>query len=349
MVGTSFASDLFEVPGSLAAGLLCIVLALLCAIVMRARKASCVVVADDFGISLERSRGIVLALKGGVVTCTSVMANGDAAVEAIEMAREHGLLHLVGLHLNLTEGRPVSDPSRVPSLLLEEGETQSGTELKGGPLLRGKMGYRTACASGAIRAEDAAEEALAQLRWFEKHVGRMPHFVDGHQHCHVVPAVREQLASVFAAAGVRHTRIPTERKPPMTLCPLCSVVDVEAEQARATFSAHGISSCAGFVGLSLCGVDYSPDELVNAVATQLRHGARSCEVMVHPGLPDSDDNAAQPAWDDFGRCAPQSHPIPGAPLPSTPSLAAPRDLATTLRVANVGALKSCLTAARTSP
>lgn len=303
------AAELLAIPDSLAVGLLCIVLGLLCAFVLRSRKARCVVVADDFGISLERSRGILLALKGGVVTCTSVMANGDAAIEAIEMAREHGLLHLVGLHLNLTEGRPVSDPSRVPSLLLEEGETQPGTGLKGGPLLRGKMGYRTACASGVIRAEDAAEEARAQLRWFEKHVGRMPHFVDGHQHCHVVPAVRKELASVFAAAGVRRTRIPTERKPPMTLCPLCSMVDLEAEQARATFSAYGISSCDGFVGLSLCGVDYTPDQLVNAVATQLRQGARSCEVMVHPGLPDSDESADQPAWDDFGRSETRRHEL----------------------------------------
>merc|ERR1719502_581876 len=119
------------------------------------------------------------ALKGGVVTCTSVMANGAAAAEAIQMARDEGLLHLVGLHLNLTEGRPVSDPQRVSSLLLKEGQSQPGTGLKGGPLLLGKMGYRAACASGAICPEEVAEEARAQLRWFKEHVGRMPHFVDG--------------------------------------------------------------------------------------------------------------------------------------------------------------------------
>jgi len=190
-------------------------------------------------------------------------------------------------------------------LLLEEGETQSGTELKGGPLLRGKMGYRTACASGAIRAEEVAEEARAQLRWFEKHVGRMPHFVDGHQHCHVVPAVREALAAVFAAAGVRRTRIPSERKPPRTLCPLCSIVDEEAELARAVFGAQGVASCDGFVGLSLCGVDYSPDELVTAVETQLQQGAKSCEVMVHPGLP----QAGEAAWDDFSKSMTRQHEL----------------------------------------
>merc|ERR1740115_381296 len=178
---------------------------------LHVRKPRCVVVADDFGISMERSRGIIQALKSGVVTSTSVMANGDAAVEAIEMARANGLLGVVGLHLNLTEGRPLSRPQDIPSLLLQRGEThQPGTGLKGGTLLRGKMGYRNACGSGELKAAEAATEARAQLAWFEKHVGCMPRFVDGHQHCHVVPAVREALAAVFAAAGVRVTRVPKE-------------------------------------------------------------------------------------------------------------------------------------------
>ena len=138
------------------------------------RKPCCVIVADDFGISIERSRGIIKALKSGVVTATSVMANGDAAAEAIEMARVSGFLEVVGLHLNLTEGHPVSDPRDVPSLLLKESETQPGTGLKGGALLRGKMGYRAACASGVISPEEAAAEARAQLVWFQRQVAENP-------------------------------------------------------------------------------------------------------------------------------------------------------------------------------
>jgi predicted glycoside hydrolase/deacetylase ChbG (UPF0249 family) len=138
------------------------------------RKPRCVIVADDFGISIERSRGIIKALKSGVVTATSVMANGDAAAEAIEMARVSGFLEVVGLHLNLTEGHPVSDPRDVPSLLLKESETQPGTGLKGGALLRGKMGYRAACASGVISPEEAAAEARAQLAWFQRQVAENP-------------------------------------------------------------------------------------------------------------------------------------------------------------------------------
>ena len=57
---------------------------------LHARKPRCVVVADDFGISMERSRGIIRALNSGVVTNTSVMANGDAAVEGRAGARPVG-------------------------------------------------------------------------------------------------------------------------------------------------------------------------------------------------------------------------------------------------------------------
>ena len=273
---------------------------------LHVRKPRCVVVADDFGISMERNRGIIRALKSGVVTSTSVMANGDAAVEAIEMARANGLLGVVGLHLNLTEGRPLSQPQDIPSLLLQRGEThQPGTGLKGGTLLRGKMGYRKACGSGEVKAAEAATEARAQLAWFEKHVGCMPRFVDGHQHCHVVSVVREALAAVFAAAGVRVTRVPKERKPSRSLCPLCSIVDLEAEEARAVFEAHGVSSCEGFVGLSLCGVDYSADDLLHAVRTQMEHGARSCEVMVHPG----EAHMKGTPWDDFSGSAARQHEL----------------------------------------
>ena len=60
------------------------------------------------------------------MTHTSVMANGLVAAEALELARQHGLLDSVGLHLNLTEGRCVAPAEHVPSLLLQEPEGEAG-------------------------------------------------------------------------------------------------------------------------------------------------------------------------------------------------------------------------------
>ena len=98
----------------------------------------CTVVADDFGISEQRNLGIVDAMLHGVVTHTSIMANGAAATSAVALARQHGLSHRNNLHLNLTEGRPLLG-EQVTSLLDDSGQR-----------LRGKVGFRKACNDGMI-------------------------------------------------------------------------------------------------------------------------------------------------------------------------------------------------------
>ena len=81
----------------------------------------------------------------------------------------------LGLHLNLSEGRPLSPRDEVPSLVDEDGR------------LLGKAGLWAACADGAVRPSDVAREANVQLRQFALLVGRSPTHVDGHQHAHVAP------------------------------------------------------------------------------------------------------------------------------------------------------------------
>ena len=81
-----------------------------------------VIVADDFGVSEQRNLGILHAMEAGVVTLASVMVNGAAAEAGIQLARERGFLGRLGLHLNLTEGRPLLGAAEVPSLLLDGGD-----------------------------------------------------------------------------------------------------------------------------------------------------------------------------------------------------------------------------------
>ena len=51
-------------------------------------------------------------MEAGVVTLASVMVNGAAAEAGIQLARERGFLGRLGLHLNLTEGRPLLGAAR---------------------------------------------------------------------------------------------------------------------------------------------------------------------------------------------------------------------------------------------
>ncbi|MGA2094374.1 MAG: ChbG/HpnK family deacetylase, partial [Sedimentisphaerales bacterium] len=63
--------------------------------------------ADDFGLCRGVNKGIAEAHATGVLTSATLMANMPAAEEAVEIA--HKLSNLgVGVHLNLTEGKPLS-------------------------------------------------------------------------------------------------------------------------------------------------------------------------------------------------------------------------------------------------
>ena len=64
--------------------------------------------ADDFGINESVSRCIAECIDRGWVSETSLMVNMPYADDAVELARQRGFDERVGLHLNLSEGRPLT-------------------------------------------------------------------------------------------------------------------------------------------------------------------------------------------------------------------------------------------------
>jgi predicted glycoside hydrolase/deacetylase ChbG (UPF0249 family) len=64
--------------------------------------------ADDFGYSDSINRGIIDSFKNGLISTTTIMINMPYAKEALELWKENKKLGL-GLHINLTEGKPISD------------------------------------------------------------------------------------------------------------------------------------------------------------------------------------------------------------------------------------------------
>ena len=78
-----------------------------------------IVNADDFGFNRDVNAGIIEAHRGGVLTATTLMANGDAFDDAVALARRTPTLD-IGCHLVLVQGRSVLDPSReLPATLKE--------------------------------------------------------------------------------------------------------------------------------------------------------------------------------------------------------------------------------------
>lgn len=143
------------------------------------------VCADDFGLGTEIGSAILELAWSQRVTAVSCLVNGPAW-----RRQAHLLLPLPrtlqrGLHFNLTEGRPLSAALRNVWPVLPPLPR----------LLRDAMLRRLPLA--AIRAEWRTQwQALVDA------TGRVPDFVDGHQHVHHLPGVREiVLAGVAAAAA----------------------------------------------------------------------------------------------------------------------------------------------------
>lgn len=147
-----------------------------------------VVNADDFGLAPAVNEGIIEAFAAGSVTSTTLMVNMPAASEAAALARAHPRLG-VGLHFNLTLGRPIEDPSLVPSLVGVEGHFHS----------RGKLAARLLL--GVIKASDIRRELAAQHRAFLA-LGLQPTHLDSHQHVHGFPAVFDATAELCAREGI---------------------------------------------------------------------------------------------------------------------------------------------------
>lgn len=65
--------------------------------------------ADDFGKSPSVNRAIVKCFQDGLISRTTIMANMPYFDEAVELSKKNGFFDKVGLHLNLDEGKPLSE------------------------------------------------------------------------------------------------------------------------------------------------------------------------------------------------------------------------------------------------
>lgn len=156
---------------------------------------SLVLCADDFGASAAIDGGVLRLAAAGRLNAVSCLTQMPAWAQdgprlAALVAVRQGRVR-VGLHFNLTEGRPLAASlarvwPQLPSL----------------PRLIALAHLRR------LPRAPLQDEWEAQCQAFESVFGRPPAHVDGHQHIHHLPGVRGiVLAALDAAAGltVRNT------------------------------------------------------------------------------------------------------------------------------------------------
>ena len=227
---------------------------------MTARK-QLVVNADDFGFTRDVNLGIVEAHQRGILTATTLMANGAAFDHAVKLARENPKLD-IGAHLVLIGGRMTAAPNSalpasVPRLL----------------------------AAIAARRIPIYGELSAQVRRI-LNAGIHPTHLDTHKHTHLAPPVLEAVARVAEEFGIHWVRRPFDL--PLTAAqrgaPLLKRVTSRGlGLARAHFhrvlEKHGCRTTDYFAGFQITG-RFRTEELV-ALIRALPSG--STELMCHPG------------------------------------------------------------------
>jgi hopanoid biosynthesis associated protein HpnK len=159
-----------------------------------------VVSADDFGAAPEVNAAVVRAHREGILTNASLMVTGDAADEAVRLARAHPTLG-VGLHLVLAQGRPASPPARVSRLVRGDGRFRDAAVAAG-------LRYAWLWCRRAGYAELRAE-VDAQLAAFARTGLPLSH-VDGHLNMHLHPMVLGVLIDLAPRYGVRAVRLTSE-------------------------------------------------------------------------------------------------------------------------------------------
>src|SRR5450759_2760437 len=132
-----------------------------------------IVHADDFGESVEITRGICTAIEGSAVTSTTIMANMPGTADALERVAGLADQASFGVHLNLCEGGP-----------LTTGRTLVGRRGD----FHGKRALFLRAISGMLSETEVEAELRAQIAVVHDAGIRISH-ADGHKHLHQLPVV----------------------------------------------------------------------------------------------------------------------------------------------------------------
>jgi len=153
-----------------------------------------IVNADDFGRSHSINEAVVGGHRHGILRSASLMVNGPAFDEAVEMARQNPDLG-VGLHLALVCSRSTLPPKEIPGLVKDRSEFSTR------PVASGIKYFVRPSMAPQLQAEIAA-----QLAKFHDTGLQLDH-VNGHLNLHLHPTIFRLLIGNAERFGMRALRL----------------------------------------------------------------------------------------------------------------------------------------------
>jgi len=218
-----------------------------------------VVNADDFGFTTGVNRGIIEAHRRGILTSTTLMANGPRFDHAVALGRENPSLD-IGCHLVLVGGASVLRES-VPL-----------------PPTVGRL-----ITALARRRLSPYGELRAQVGKILDH-GLRPTHIDTHKHTHLLPPVLDAVGRLSEEFGIPWVRRPFDfpieaNGIPASKRILSRGLGFARARFHRTLARYGCRTTDHFAGFQITGL-YRTPELIKLIK-QIPEGLT--EFMCHPG------------------------------------------------------------------
>lgn len=133
--------------------------------------------ADDYGQNTSISQAIIELISIKRLSATSCMTNSYYWLTHAQWLKPFEDQIDIGLHFNLTEGESLTKSPSFDQVSLSD------------LILKAYLQQ--------LNKVEIEAELHAQIDQFEAGIGRSPDFIDGHQHIHQLPVIRDVILSVY--------------------------------------------------------------------------------------------------------------------------------------------------------
>jgi len=144
-----------------------------------------IICADDYGLSDAVDDAVIELIQNNRLTATSCIVNGYHVRSSVSKLKPYRGKIDIGLHLFLTDGKPLSHQTTGGDLIDQNGNLNSFWKLTV------KTYFRN------LNFESVYDEIRKQIETFSDLFGGMPDFIDGHKHVQQLPVIREALLKVI--------------------------------------------------------------------------------------------------------------------------------------------------------
>ena len=212
--------------------------------------------ADDYGFTEQATAGIIRAWELGYIDTTTACSNGECFASAIALAREKHMVDRIGLHINLTEGRPLTDAISQDSYFCRPDGSFHGLF----PCHKRLEGFRR---------QEVEDEIQKQIDMF-RGAGLIISHVDSHHHIHTGMGIAPAVISVLKRNNLKMLRISRN------VGAMSSQKRLAKKMFNLWLTANGFE-CSKFFGSI---EDYISGNRIDYYKKQ----KGICEIMVHPVL-----------------------------------------------------------------